>query len=328
MITELLLNQFRPSIFCFATEEAKRLYPHYRTTVKNAFDEAVKKIPFQVRLIFGRGIDKNINISDLNEEYDEKIDEMLLEANLISTRSCFTQSMPNLNASTHNDLSYNEKVEKYHKISDTIFSSLFVRTRFFPYFFLSDIPVCFLIIVAGKEDISFPHGVFPQWSLATIRKIRKTTMLLSPEAKQTSESEKQKFKTNLINTLSKWLKTTFLDQYNTEISQVESDYIREWTGFAQALANFFNARDDPKTSLVMLKAYADLKAQQGNYKESELAYRKVCTNVKEKDDEEMLSESLFLLGCVQIIQSRDPLFFIDHTGSNNQGETKIGRAHV
>ena len=316
MITDLIINQFRPSVFCFATAQAKKLYPHYRSTVQDAFYEAAKKLPFKIRLIFGRGIDKNINFNDIDEEFDEKIDEMLLEASLISIRSCYSQSTQDLSSPSHSDLSYNEKVDKYHKIYDTILSTLFSRTRFFPYFFLPDVPTCFLIIVAGKEDIPFPQGVFPTWSIPTLRKIKKTTMLLLPETQNPNESEKQKFRKNLIATLTKWLTTTFIEQYSRANAQIESDYIKEWTGFAQALVNFFNARDDPKTSLVMLKAYADLKAQQGNYKEAEIAYRKVCTNIKQDDDKELLSESLFLLGCVQIIESRNPLFFNDYTNKN------------
>lgn len=306
MITNLLLNQFRPTIYCFATEKAKLKSPHYRSTIDKAFREASAILPFSVRLIFGRGIDKNFINTNIDNDSDQKDKEMLLETQLISLRCKFASPASN-NSNNPVDMTFNEKIQTYHTIYDTILSSLYLRTRFMPYYFLPDLPVCLLIVVADNESLVIPPGLFPPWSIPTLKKTKKTTISLPSE----SEPPDDTFHTVLVNSLTKWLKLTFIQQYSVETTQVEQDYLREWTGISQAIVNFFNARDDPTNALLILKGYADLKAQQGNYKEAEKSYRKLCSNLHDSDHLELLSESFFLLACTQIIESRNPAFFLN-----------------
>jgi hypothetical protein len=167
-----------------------------------------------------------------------------------------------------------------------------------PEFFFPDIPSSVLLIVKGSERPKVPEFV-PTWAKDLIRASKKASVKLPLS--------------NIVGPLSNWLIKTAVPCYQEKIQEIEAAHARDWAGFQQALATFFGTREDPTTSSISLKLYADLRVQQGLYAEAGVAYRRLASILEPC---ELLSQSCLCGAYSDILShsiSRDTLDLLERS---------------
>ena len=141
-----LQQRYRPSILCFASDEAESDRPDYRDVISAAWGEAIRNCPIEFRLVFPP---RPRVIAPLQHD-------------LIELRS--------------EKKNYQEKVyelETTAKIRNIVLDELFM-----PIYFLPDIPSGILIVTKGKEAPSMPECI-PHWIRPLLKNVRKSSIKLA-----------------------------------------------------------------------------------------------------------------------------------------------------
>lgn len=126
--------------------------------------------------------------------------------------------------------------------------------------FFPDLPSSILVILKGKEKTTIPESLSPlvkhKW-----RTIKKSSVRLG--------------RSNLVDVLSEWIRSTVRPSYTESVLRVEREYEAEWVGVRQTLVDFFGSRSDPMMAARCLKMYADLQMQRQMYEEAGMLYKRL-----------------------------------------------------
>ncbi|EAY03644.1 hypothetical protein TVAG_161830 [Trichomonas vaginalis G3] len=137
---EFLQHRFSPCVYIFASEEAKKAFPDYKSLIRCAFEAAIENNGIKFRIIFP------------DELYKEDI---------------LFESMKKLKRTT---ATFPDPTQKRYEFS-TISS---LRKKLIKYDFLSyhnfcDIPVGTLAVMSGQELPAIPIASFPKWARGFIQ---------------------------------------------------------------------------------------------------------------------------------------------------------------